>query len=302
MFGFWGGLGGYDDWGPDRRNWRDKSDAARRRETQAIALFDAFLVECKTATSFPVTNEALVPPQVHLTDACWKTFKNHVTDKGCTTKRREATHAERIASKEMRKGKLYVISATVPVHPDQAKEVMRNKKQKADAAAEAKKKRQEEAAEKKRLEEQRKAEEERALSLKVKQEYEDLIASMDANKAVPAGVLANHTANDDNAAATAEEDHDIKPSPTKKSKLSTVSITVPREHMLVHAENDQNARIRSIRSSIEQEKSKEQERLFGELEVRIQAKEDALVSEARAFCDCVKSKITELTTTVEQAK
>ena len=43
--------------------------------------------------------------QVHLTQACWKTFKQFVIAKSCKAKRRVATPAEKRASGETRKGK-----------------------------------------------------------------------------------------------------------------------------------------------------------------------------------------------------
>jgi hypothetical protein len=68
-----------------------KSDAALRRENHAKALFDGFLQEAESMTTFPVTTDELVPASVHLTDLCWKSFTEDVVDKGCTTKRRLAT-------------------------------------------------------------------------------------------------------------------------------------------------------------------------------------------------------------------
>jgi hypothetical protein len=144
--GGFGGFGGgceYDHYGPNRSNWREKSDAAVRRATQAKRLFDEFLEKQGQETTFPVTQE-VVPPAVHLTDACWKTFKKYVTSKGCTTKRREATREERIASKDSRNGKMYVISVTCPTNPS----LLEEQKQKDAAALEEQKKKAAAAAEK----------------------------------------------------------------------------------------------------------------------------------------------------------
>ena len=90
---------------------------------------------------FPLTEE-VVDASTHLTEACWKTFRKRVENKGCKAKRREATFAERLESGDKRKGKLYVISITCPVHPSKAKE----DKEKKEAAAAAKKKKAEETA------------------------------------------------------------------------------------------------------------------------------------------------------------
>jgi hypothetical protein len=63
-----------------------KSDAALRRENHAKALFDGFLQEAESMTTFPVTMDELVPASIHLTDVCWKSFKESVVDKAYTTK------------------------------------------------------------------------------------------------------------------------------------------------------------------------------------------------------------------------
>lgn len=124
-----------DDFGPNRRNWADKSEAALRRERTAISLFTAFIGKCTglSETDFPVTEE-VVKANTHLTDACWKSFRKTVEARGCKAKRREATIQERIESKDKRKGKLYVISVTCPVHPSKVEE----EKKKARLAAERK--------------------------------------------------------------------------------------------------------------------------------------------------------------------
>mmetsp|Transcript_12623 Transcript_12623/g.18103 ORF Transcript_12623/g.18103 Transcript_12623/m.18103 type:complete len:298 (+) Transcript_12623:44-937(+) len=132
--------------GPDRRGWADKSEAALRRERTADRKFDEFLSKCSSLDAsdksiFPLTEE-VVDASTHLTEACWKTFRKRVENKGCKAKRREATFAERLESGDKRKGKLYVISITCSVHPSKAKE----DKEKKEAAAAAKKKKAEEAA------------------------------------------------------------------------------------------------------------------------------------------------------------
>ena len=114
------GYGGYDDWGPNRSGWAEKSDAASRREHQANSQFDDFLKRCSALDandkSFPITEE-VVQANVHLTGACWSSFRKRVVGKGCKVKRREATHVERKASGDTRKGKLYVISSHAPSTP-----------------------------------------------------------------------------------------------------------------------------------------------------------------------------------------
>jgi hypothetical protein len=64
IFGF---SYGYNDsgWGPDRSGWRDKSDAATRREADAKRRFDALLQQAKEgeSTVFPMTRD-VVPPNI----------------------------------------------------------------------------------------------------------------------------------------------------------------------------------------------------------------------------------------------
>jgi len=139
----------YDGFGPVRSGWAEKSEAAIRRERTANSKFDEYLKKCTSLdvndnSIFPITEE-VVDASVHLTEACWKSFRKHVENKGCKAKRREATFEERAATGDKRKGKMYVISITCPVHPSKALE----DKAKKEAAAAEKKKKAEEAAERK---------------------------------------------------------------------------------------------------------------------------------------------------------
>ena len=168
---FWGPYDSYDyDDGVDRRGWAEKSDAALKREREAKELFhNSFLPDAKKATTFPFTIEDLVPPTMHLTDACWRDFKKEVTRYGCTTKRRVISAQEKSALKSnARKSKMYTISVTTPVHPDQAVKASKVKKEKSAAA---KKKREELA--------KRRAEENSRKRLEEKKEEADLTALVD---------------------------------------------------------------------------------------------------------------------------
>ncbi len=69
---------------------------------------------------FPITEE-VVDANVHLTEACWTTFRKRVENKGCKAKRRVATVEERAATGDKRKGKMYVISITCPVQRRKAR-------------------------------------------------------------------------------------------------------------------------------------------------------------------------------------
>ena len=84
----------------------DKSAAASRREAAALQKFNLHLATLSAAsdTVYPIVQD-VVGADLHLTQPCWKTFKQHVVSKGCTCKRREATPAERSASGDHRKSK-----------------------------------------------------------------------------------------------------------------------------------------------------------------------------------------------------
>jgi hypothetical protein len=127
-----------DDGRIDRSDWAIKSAAATRREAEARKLFDAFLESCQglTPTHFPVT-EQVVGADIHLTNPCWLDFRKYVQSKGCTAKRREATLAERkdTHNHKQRRGKMYLISVTVPGHPSQAVAISKQKQEEAAAAA-----------------------------------------------------------------------------------------------------------------------------------------------------------------------
>jgi hypothetical protein len=281
MYGF--------DSGVDRSDWRDKSDAAIRRENQAMQLFETCLEESKSSPSFPVTSE-VVPPNVHLTDACWKTFKKHVIAKGCTAKRREATQTEKnaLSPKDRRSGRMYVISVVIPVHPTKALDALQEKKLKAKEVAEKKVEKAKQAAEKAKQEAQRKAEQEGQLQTTMKEEYASVVSWLEekgnGDEKKPA-VLKDHNKNKRENDDTAEED--VKESPKKRLK----SITVPRERILQHAEEQFRKRVANMRNEMGTEKKEEREKLLAELDSKWQVKEAAKVEEERQYCDRIKNTI-----------
>jgi hypothetical protein len=253
-FGMFGGGGGgyFDDDGIDRSDWKDKSDAATRRENEAKQLFDAFIEKRKTFPSFPVTEE-VIPPECHLTDPCWKTFKNYVISKGCTAKRREATPQERKASGDKRQSKMYVVSVTALGHPDNVKETMAEKKTIAVAAEE-----------KKRQDAARKLEQERELAQKTREEYAEIVTSLAQVK------------------SEGQEQEQNGP-PTKKRKL-----TVPRARMINHVDMLHQSKLREISDNIAIEKLKEQQTLLRELNQRWQAREEELKKEEQIRVESIK--------------
>jgi hypothetical protein len=308
----------------DRSDWRDKSDAALRREHQAKELLDAFLQEAESMTTFPVTKDDLVPASLHLTFECWKSFKEYAVKKGCTTKRRVATMPERIAAKDMRKGKMYVVAVTIPAHPSVAKDVALAKKIKDDAANVKKKK--DMAARLAHI-----MTEKQALDDKAKQEFNALVRAMEGNNhkeeeekdgasPQPQPDLVTLSSSSPRTTTTTTNGGSIKSmvdqhppnlvSPTagsssnnnKKRKQpdeaedeSTVSITVPRLMILCQAKADRDWRLSEVARSMEQEKRQKLRAFQLKLDETMQAKSQVLVKETEAFCDRVMEKINALT-------
>jgi hypothetical protein len=97
----------------DRSGFAVKSKAALVRETDAIAVFDHFRQQLVT-TTFASRTAVLFPPSLHLTRACWKTFREHVSSfPGWHTKRRVATPSEKLAAKmNKKKGSVYFVAVS----------------------------------------------------------------------------------------------------------------------------------------------------------------------------------------------
>ena len=154
------GFGYYDEYYEggrvNRSGWSDKSAAASRREAQAKQLLDTFLEQCAKLppSSFPKTEENLVTADIHLTNPCWSSFRKYALSKGCQVKRREASLTERRVTHDKRKGKMYVVSATLPVHPSQAVQAQKEKEEQAAVAAAKRKEREQKRAEEKKRQEQ----------------------------------------------------------------------------------------------------------------------------------------------------
>lgn len=110
------GMMFYDDDcdGGNYGRYREKSDAAERRENQAKSMFRDALRDTDFGTNEVMTIAGLIPPNVHLTSACWTTFSKFVkTYDGCAARRRKATLEEKQAHRETRKGDVYWIDVTI---------------------------------------------------------------------------------------------------------------------------------------------------------------------------------------------
>ena len=98
----------------------------------------SFLDKCSklNPSLFHIT-DVVVKAHIHLTNACYRSFRKRVTKNGYTVIRREATLDERNKSRDKRQRTLYVISVTCPIHPLTAEEA-KVKAEEAAAARQAK--------------------------------------------------------------------------------------------------------------------------------------------------------------------
>mmetsp|Transcript_10526 Transcript_10526/g.28639 ORF Transcript_10526/g.28639 Transcript_10526/m.28639 type:complete len:101 (+) Transcript_10526:104-406(+) len=94
-------FGGYDDFlayeqGGSYGRFREKSAAAERREKEAKAIFKTALRETDFQGQAKILLTGLIPPNVHLTSACWSSFSKYVRQhSGCSGRRRKATPQEK---------------------------------------------------------------------------------------------------------------------------------------------------------------------------------------------------------------
>ena len=106
-----------DPWGYSddvgRHTWRSKSDAAMRREQQAKDAFTSLKAQAHKDGVAHKTTFDLLPPSVHLTQPCWKTFRQFVTGHaGWSISRTAATAAEKAEHKETRQATVYFTTLT----------------------------------------------------------------------------------------------------------------------------------------------------------------------------------------------
>jgi hypothetical protein len=250
-----GFFGDFDDDRTDRSGWAVKSGAAVRRETEVISLFDAFLEDQQAATNFPVTEE-IAPATLHLTDPCWHTFRRHVESKGCKAKRRIATEQER--GKDKRKGKMYGISVTVPVHPSKAVKAAEDHKKVAEKEAAVRKEKAAVLAAKKQAEnelaDQKLAAEEAARQAKIKREYDRILQSaplVKEERQLPLSVAMRP-----GVVPVAVKSGPVVPgaAPRMASSSSNEPFRVSASALLEHANEVHQDRLKEINASIFEEK------------------------------------------------
>lgn len=105
----------------NRSSFAAKSQAAIRREKDAIAIFDEYRMDCSAHPNDAITDVVLLPPCLHLTVVCWKVFRKHVFSfPGWSTKRRAATPEEKKRSQSRSKFPVYFVM--VSFNPDKAQE------------------------------------------------------------------------------------------------------------------------------------------------------------------------------------
>ena len=211
----------------------------------------------------------------HLTSACWTSFHRRVESKGCKAKRREATDAEKKDARHHRKGKAYVISVTMPVHPSKMSEYLENQKEVAAARKEKAKLAKERKLEKEKL---AKEERERLAKLhreKVRQEYAKLAEIEDKDH--------SKTPKKENYVAS-------KASPTSVALILTpkdeAAIKVTADDLIKHAKSVLNSNELSIWKNVGSEKSKR--------EREIEKKFDTDMEECRTyFRDKIESSLSD---------
>lgn len=271
------------------RNWSDKSQAAIRRENEAKHMFDSFLSKVDQETSsFPYSKE-LIPPDVHLTQACYTSFRAYVTSKGCKCVRREASLEEKnqLPKSNRRNGKMYFIKITVPTSPAKLLEVKAEHERKAQ-----------EAKVKKQANEEKKRKQEQELTEKTKQEHLDALAFVKngaSSNGTTATAAADTALDKENLVNKKEEG-----SPSKRLKTASSAplvITVPQDRILAHHENMLSIAKSKIRRQIAQRKEDELAKLRAELAQKYHKLEDQEIEETQAQYDQVKKVIVDATTT-----
>ena len=235
----------------------------------------------------------------HLTSACWTSFHRRVESKGCKAKRREATDAEKKEAHHHRKGKAYVISVTMPVHPSNMNEYLENQKKEAAARKEKAKLAKERKLEKERL---AKEEKERLAKLhreKVRQEYAKLAEIEDKDhsktpKKKEANV-ASETSPTSVAMIMSPKDED--------------SIKITADDLIKHAKSVLNSNELSIWKNIGNEKTKREHEIEKKFDTDMEEcrsyfrdKIEASLSDARTAFKEIEEKIKATYPSMEQSK
>lgn len=276
------GYGFEEDGPPDRRSWAEKSPAAAARELEAMKLFNSFHQASKALpeSQFPLTRE-VIPATVHLTGPCWTSFRKYVTSIGCKVKRREATMAERQG--DNRKGKMYVISITIPVHPSKIIEYTTDKKEKAAVAAAQRKARDEvRAKEQVTLEKQQAAQAQQQAAQKVTEEEEKWDKLQKEYNVILSQSVAMSSALPAVAASVASPTTTPTP-PPKRHRYTWSSPDVSSHDMLKHADEVYQHRTKEIARMVAQEKR--------QMEAALNAKKRQLESQASQECSLVKEAV-----------
>lgn len=288
----WFGGYGYDDGGlpgrGERDGWAEKSSAATAREDCAKKMLDSWIELCSKfdVAKFPVEEASLIPAKVHLTDACWKSFRKYaINEKGVKVGRREATPQERKESGDKRRGKLYVISVKLLVHPSNAVEASKTKKEKAKVALEKRKEREAQREEERKLAELVKRQKvitvyQRILQEKEPNEQEETtIAPVVTGSSSASSDIPEILTNDGNASNSKNKDD----SNNNDDAGVDVDVDVDPEEILKYADEAYAMKRKEIRLSIQKKKTA----YLAELE----KSQESLEREALKVCTDIKASI-----------
>ena len=109
----------------DRSNFNEKSKPALKREAETREVFEKVLDEHDLTINDPslittleteahVVEYPITTPSQHLTEPCWRDFKQFVSSfRGCSVTRLKATDEQKSQIPNVRKGSVYYISLTI---------------------------------------------------------------------------------------------------------------------------------------------------------------------------------------------
>jgi hypothetical protein len=95
----------------NRAGFADISDAAKKRLEEAKSRLDVWLRE-KGPEGGSLGRHEVIPPNVHLVDATWRAFRQHVLKLGCKAHRRMLSDAEKREHKLNKKGASYSVEVS----------------------------------------------------------------------------------------------------------------------------------------------------------------------------------------------
>lgn len=163
-----------------------------------------------------------------------------------------------------RKSKMYAISVTTPVHPDEASRVLKEKQEKAKAAKEKREEQAKKRADQARIKAQEKRKKEAEVKALVEMKYaqlEKMVEAQVANLKERSLLDAGARKAEQDPAKKSEPETEVAESPTKKPKADATSpigdtfkITVPVTRLIEEAEMKHRTQYRKIIQEVRDEK------------------------------------------------